>query len=61
MSDRGFTPVAGLNPPLPVRRTDLMSSVAGSATKLFNGFFEWFGEPGHLFLASSPGCGYAAV
>ena len=46
MSNRGFTTVAEINPPLPVRRTDLLSSVASSATGLFNGFFEWFGELG---------------
>jgi phospholipid/cholesterol/gamma-HCH transport system permease protein len=46
MSDRGFPAVASLNPPLPVRRSELPSSVAGYATKLFNGFFEWFGSLG---------------
>ena len=46
MSGRGFTPVAGLNPPLTVRRTALLPSVAISATRLFNGFFEWFGSLG---------------
>src|SRR5579863_7118813 len=46
MSDRGFTPVADVNPPLPVRRIEPLSSAAGYATKLFNGFFEWFGSLG---------------
>jgi phospholipid/cholesterol/gamma-HCH transport system permease protein len=46
MSDRGFTPVAGLNPTLPARRIEPQSTVAGYATNLFNGFFEWFGSLG---------------
>src|SRR5271166_5151309 len=46
MSDRGSTTVAGIHPPLPLRRIDVISSVASSATGLFNGFFEWFGELG---------------
>ena len=46
MSDRGFTPVAGLTPPLEARRTHLESAVTGSAMNLFNGFFEWFGNLG---------------
>ncbi len=29
-----------------MRRTDLISAVTSSATNLFNGFFEWFGELG---------------
>ena len=46
MSDRGFTPVAGLNPPLPMRQIEVQPSVADYATNLFNGFFEWFGSIG---------------
>jgi phospholipid/cholesterol/gamma-HCH transport system permease protein len=46
MSDRGFAPVAGLNPPVQTRRTEFLPSVADYATNLFKGFFEWFGSLG---------------
>ena len=46
MSDRGFTPAAGLNSPHPMQRVEVQPSVADYATNLFNGFFEWFGSIG---------------
>jgi phospholipid/cholesterol/gamma-HCH transport system permease protein len=46
MSDRDTAAVAGLNPPPAARQTDLLTAVALPATRLFNGFFEWFGELG---------------
>ena len=45
MSERGFTTVADIKPPLPVQRVPA-SSVPSSAARLFNGFFEWFGSLG---------------
>jgi len=46
LSDRGLTTVAEIHPLVPPLRTEPLSSVADSATKLFNGFFEWFGSLG---------------
>jgi len=40
LKNAGFTTVAEINPPLPVRRIELLSSFADYSTKLFNGFFE---------------------
>ncbi len=45
MSHRGLTAVVG-NTPLAGSRTGPVSIAAGSATRLFNGFFEWFGSLG---------------
>jgi phospholipid/cholesterol/gamma-HCH transport system permease protein len=45
MSHRGLTAVVG-NTPLAGSRTGSVSIAAGSATRLFNGFFEWFGSLG---------------
>jgi phospholipid/cholesterol/gamma-HCH transport system permease protein len=41
----GFTAVAG-NPPIPEPQTGLLSAIAISATRVFSGFFEWFGSLG---------------
>jgi len=46
MSDRGFPADARLGSPLPARDTSPGPSVASSAGRLFNGFFEWFGSLG---------------
>jgi len=45
----GFTTVAAINPPLPGRRTALITTAASSAAGLVNGFFEWFGNLGIFF------------
>ena len=44
MSELGFTEIADTDPPLSVQRPELIASVAVSAARLFNGFFEWFGS-----------------
>jgi phospholipid/cholesterol/gamma-HCH transport system permease protein len=44
LSDRGLTAEASTDPSLQGRQGGTVSDVAPSATGLFNGFFEWFGE-----------------
>lgn len=46
MSNSGFTTVTATSPPLPGRRAELISTAASSAAKLFESFFEWFGNLG---------------
>jgi|HubBroStandDraft_1064217.scaffolds.fasta_scaffold146351_2 phospholipid/cholesterol/gamma-HCH transport system permease protein len=46
MSDRGYPAAANLSPSLPAGRATPVASRERSATRLFNGFFEWFGGLG---------------
>ena len=46
MSDREFTSVAGMSPPLPEQRAVPMPSVLSSDTGRAGGFVEWFGNLG---------------
>ena len=55
MSDRGFTPVAGLNPPLPVRRTDAHILFCRLRHEAVQRLFRVVRQPGHLFLAGPCG------
>jgi len=60
MSELGFTEIADTDPPLSVQRPELIASVAVSAARLFNGFFECL-EVWRYFLAGSAGRRDAAV
>ncbi len=45
----------------PEEQAGIVSVAVGSATRLFSGSFEWFGNLGVLFMASSEGRRYTAI
>ena len=45
----GFPNVAGVSPPLPERRTELVATAASFTARLMNDTFEWFGNLGIFF------------